>query len=82
MNNNDIPLNMNIAPKDCSKVGIPILPCDNGETTIFNGTPALGMAYVPMQKFKDLYNPEKGLPIGTIFSELDKPFCGIGGKLL
>lgn len=36
----------------------------------------IGMAYVPWQKFKDIYEPEKGLNAGTIFAELDKPFLG------
>ena len=36
----------------------------------------IGMAYVPWQKFKDLYEPERGLHAGTIFMELDKPFTG------
>lgn len=32
------------------------------------------MAYVPMQQFKDLYDMEKGLQRGTIFSQIDLPF--------
>jgi hypothetical protein len=37
---------------------------------------SLAMAYVPMQKFRDLYSAEEGFPKGTIFKELDKPFEG------
>lgn len=33
-----------------------------------------GMAYVPWQVWQDLYDPEEGLPIGTIFRELDYPW--------
>ena len=36
----------------------------------------IGMGYVPWQEFKNLYEPERGLHAGTIFSELDKPFIG------
>ena len=36
----------------------------------------IAMAYVPWQKFRDIYNPEKAFCQGTIFAELDLPFCG------
>lgn len=39
----------------------------------------LAMAYVPMQKFKDLYDPEQAFSAGTVFRELDLPFRGKGG---
>ena len=35
-----------------------------------------GMGYVPCQKFTELYTPEFGLQVGTIFPDLCKPFCG------
>lgn len=38
--------------------------------------PALAMAYVPVQKWQNLYTPEVGFHRGTIFAELDKPFIG------
>lgn len=38
----------------------------------------LGMAYVPMQQFRDVYEAEEGFPRGTIFAELDYPFMGKG----
>ena len=34
------------------------------------------MAYVPMQQWRQLYDPNVGFSRGTIFMELDKPFCG------
>ena len=37
---------------------------------------ALGMAYVPMQKFENLYDTDMAFKAGTIFKALDKPFCG------
>ena len=37
---------------------------------------ALAMAYVPMQRLTDLYEPLTALCAGTLFAQLDKPFCG------
>ena len=39
----------------------------------------LAMAYVPWQRWQKIYDAEKGLHRGTIFQELDLPFCGMGG---
>lgn len=36
----------------------------------------LAMVYGPMQKWGDTCDPEEGLAAGTIFRELNKPFCG------
>ena len=37
----------------------------------------LAMAYIPMQKWRDLYeDTEKAFERGTVFRELDKPFLG------
>ena len=38
----------------------------------------LAMAYVPDQKWEDVYSPEEGFPRGTIFRRLDFPFFGDG----
>lgn len=38
--------------------------------------PALAMAYVPIQRLNTLYSPETAISRGTLFPELDKPFCG------
>jgi hypothetical protein len=38
--------------------------------------PVVAMAYVPFQQYTLTYEPEKGLDMGTIFPELDKPFLG------
>ena len=40
----------------------------------------LAMAYVPWQRFGQTYDLAKALCVGTIFPELDKPFCGKRGK--
>lgn len=39
----------------------------------------LAMAYVKWQKWQKIYEAEKALQNGTIFQELNLPFCGIGG---
>lgn len=36
----------------------------------------LGMAYVPIQQWKELYDPELALQRGTMFRQLDFPFIG------
>lgn len=36
----------------------------------------LGMVYSPYQEWQNLYPAEKGFVVGTIFEELNKPFCG------
>lgn len=40
---------------------------------------ALAMAYVPWQRFDQVYEPDKALKYGTIFPELNKPFLGKRG---
>lgn len=41
----------------------------------------LGMAYVPMQQWGELYNPETALCQGTAFPDLNLIFCGARGKM-
>ena len=36
----------------------------------------LAMAYVPWQKWEDIYSPEEGFARGTIFAQLDKSYIG------
>lgn len=36
----------------------------------------IAMAYVPWQKMNQLYEPAQALRAGTLFPELEKPFCG------
>ena len=36
----------------------------------------IGMTYVPMQEWREIYPPEEGFHKGTIFKELDLPFLG------
>ena len=36
----------------------------------------LGMAYVPMQQYDQMFALDRGLMEGTIFPELCLPFCG------
>ena len=48
-------------------------PCDRYEDY------PVAMAYVPRQKWHTVYELDKGLCAGTIFPELNKPFCGVRG---
>lgn len=41
-----------------------------------NDSVPLGMAYVPFQKWRMLYEEDVGFERGTVFKELDKPFIG------
>ena len=53
--------------------------CMNGEggCAVFTNQPiSLAMAYVAMQQWQDLYDPDLALERGTIFSQLDMPFLG------
>lgn len=54
----------------------------NCDKDIFPAQISLAMAYVPMQRFENLYDDEKGFEVGTVFAALDKPFFGakIGGR--
>lgn len=47
-------------------------PCMNDPLSML----PVAMAYVPWQCWKDLYDLDKALEIGTIFEELNKPFLG------
>lgn len=39
--------------------------------------PQLAMAYVPFQQYNSkLYSPAQALESGTVYPDLDKPFCG------
>ena len=46
--------------------------CHEGEDATLWDKP-LGYAYVPIQRWRMLYDPEHGLMRGTIFEELDMP---------
>lgn len=41
----------------------------------------IAMAYVPWQKWQNIYDAEKGFSNGTIFQDLNLPFYGTGGVL-
>ena len=52
----------------------PINKCDFSYVDNF----PLAMAYIPMQKFENLYGIDEALCSGTLFKDLDKPL--LGGK--
>ena len=54
-------------------------PCNNCSRRTVGAFPAetpVGMAYVPFQEWKNIYDPAVALERGTIFEDLDKPFLG------
>lgn len=56
---------------------------DRGQSCDLNQSLRLGICYVPMQRFEQLYPADKALMAGTIFAELDFPFtaaCCKGGR--
>lgn len=40
----------------------------------------VGYAFVPMQKFGELYSPDEALERGTLFPDLDLPISVYGPK--
>lgn len=55
-------------------------PCNNSRATRRVEDPlsdmAIAMAYVPWQVWRNLYDMDKALKVGTVFEDLDKPFLG------
>lgn len=48
------------------------------QESLFPARVSLAMAYIPYQRFENLYDNEKALSRGTLFEALDLPF--VGGK--
>ena len=51
---------------------------ENDAATLYDKP--LGYAYVPIQRWRMMYEPEKGLARGTIFEELDMPMEVYGNE--
>lgn len=51
-------------------------PSRSPDDDLFPANTPLAMAYVPMQRFQKLYNPDKAFDVGTLYEELDKPWLG------
>ncbi len=62
----------------CGRISYPVPDTCTKDTRLPDSF-ALAMAYVPMQKFKSLYELDEALKLGTIFPELNKPFLGWKG---
>lgn len=65
------------AGNSCSRNSCSVMPSSNRDSCPYQGVDRLplAMAYVPWQKWGDLYEPSKGLMVGTVFKDLDYPFC-------
>lgn len=53
-----------------------IMATENAFDCTYLGKLPLAMAYVPFQRWRGTYEACVGLERGTIFPELDLPFCG------
>lgn len=49
--------------------------CGFNNSSVFPGNWMYGHSYVPHQKLTQVYAPEMGLKMGTIFPELVSPYC-------
>ena len=58
---------------------VPEEVCPESEEATLHDKP-LGYAYVPIQRWRMLYTPERGLERGTLFEELDKPMEVYGNE--
>lgn len=58
-------------PHDCEEIELETIGClrENNEECL-----SIAMAYVPWQRWGEIYTSEVGLQRGTIFKELDKPY--------
>lgn len=56
--------------------GMPESPMLEGQICVDRSRFPIGMAYVPMQKWEQLYEPPVGFHRATIFQQLDLPFLG------
>lgn len=54
------------------------MDCNSHSDHGMNAFP-VGMAYVPWQKWQNIYEPEMALRAGTLFKDLDLKFYGIRG---
>lgn len=57
----------------------PAKPKPESMQSCIDGMP-LAMAYVPRQKWQNIYENSKAVMRGTIFSDLDLPFKGAGKR--
>ncbi len=54
--------------------------CENTTSRYgISGLP-VGATYAPLQKFEDIYDPERALERGTVFAALDLPLAHSSGK--
>ena len=53
-----------------------VMPASETETGRGCCMDSLAMAYVPMQQWQNLYEPDVAFARATLFAELDKPFIG------
>lgn len=62
-------------PQPCPKSPMPARSVPVETMSLIDNL-SLAMAYVPWQHWCEVYCPERALECGTLFPELNKPFCG------
>ena len=70
------PLSVDVNATPCNPDSGAGSGCDFGG--LASGAPSLAMVYCPRQYWRAISSPEEALMRGTLFSELYKPFDGIG----
>ncbi|MBE6648199.1 MAG: spore coat associated protein CotJA [Ruminococcaceae bacterium] len=50
----------------------------NDSASLFPENISLAMAYVPFQRWQNIYDVDDAFGAGTLFADLDKPFLGYG----
>jgi hypothetical protein len=73
------------AQNNCSDYPVNNCRSDNNEETMHRHHQRkehmpIGMAYVPMQEWSEMYEPCEGLYEGSAFPELNLIFCGVRGN--
>ena len=87
-NQGRMPMNQNRQMPDTSTSrpmprSLPVIEndCDCKDSNSHMRHFSVGIGYVPMQEWGELYDMENGFCEGTIFPELNLIFCGIRGRM-
>lgn len=67
-------------PGGRSVLGMASAPRDRRAAEDMTKSMRLAMAYVPYQRFENLYSPSDALDNGTLFGDLNFPYCTGGGR--
>lgn len=74
-NNNTFVASCNINQNIYDNINAKLCSCGYNNTSTFPTNWMYGHSYVPHQHMNQVYAPEMGLKMGTIFPELVSPYC-------